>query len=289
MPAQDYNPFAKREQFGRTNLIVYKVLTIVSWLFVVITGAYYTFNKPHEHRHHHINHTIWGQNDHRRTSFSLNSVVISIYWVVTLVLQAHYVRYLWDADESYKTSAANVGSHFILHNTLTFGFIMLWVRGHFWLGEILLAINLFNLVLLYFRHSSYPRLIHIPIVSAPLAWTYVAMLWDGAAAVNAHNLPARVAGNIIIWGLLAIGGFYLLVFKDYSMGFELAILSLAIALGQLGTKALAIQWVLAFVIMGLLLIGSVVIAVPSVIGQRKEDLPQVVDEDRERAPLLDDH
>lgn len=52
------------------------------------------------------------------------------------------------------------------------------------------------------------------------------MLWDGAAAVNAHNLPARVAGNIIIWGLLAIGGFYLLVFKDYSMGFELAILSL---------------------------------------------------------------
>ncbi|KAK5070240.1 hypothetical protein LTR64_002079 [Lithohypha guttulata] len=289
MPAQDYNPFAKREQFGRTNLIVYKVLTIVSWLFVVITGAYYTFNKPHEHRHHHINHTIWGQNDHRRTSFSLNSVVISIYWVVTLVLQAHYVRYLWDADESYKTSAANVGSHFILHNTLTFGFIMLWVRGHFWLGEILLAINLFNLVLLYFRHSSYPRLIHIPIVSAPLAWTYVAMLWDGAAAVNAHNLPARVAGNIIIWGLLAIGGFYLLVFKDYSMGFELAILSLAIALGQLGTKALAIQWVFAFVIMGLLLIGSVVIAVPSVIGQRKEDLPQVVDEDRERAPLLDDH
>lgn len=41
--------------------------------------------------------------------------------------------------------------------------------------------------------------------------------------------------------------------------------------------------------MGLLLIGSVVIAVPSVIGQKKEDLPQVVDEDRERAPLLDDH
>lgn len=86
----------------------------MSWLLVVITGAYYTFNKPHEHRHHHHNHTIWGQNDHRPTPFALNSVVTSVYWLIILILQAHYVRYLWDADESYKTSAANVGSHFIL-------------------------------------------------------------------------------------------------------------------------------------------------------------------------------
>lgn len=69
-------------------------------------------------------------------------------------------------------------------------------------------------------------MIHIPIVSAPLAWTYVAILWDGAAAVNAQNLPARIVANIFIWGILAIGAFYILLFKDYTMGFELAILSL---------------------------------------------------------------
>lgn len=103
---------------------------------------------------------------------------------------------------------------------------MLWVRGRFWIAEILLIINLFNLIMLYFRHSTYPRLIHIPIVSAPLAWTYVAILWDGAAAVNAHNLPARIVANIFIWGILGIGAFYVLIFKDYTMGFELAILSL---------------------------------------------------------------
>lgn len=103
---------------------------------------------------------------------------------------------------------------------------MLWVRGHFWPGEVLLVINLFNLTLLYFRHPTYPRLIHIPIVSAPLAWTYVAILWDGAAAVNARNLPARIVANLFIWGILLLGAFFLLAFKDYTMGFELAILSL---------------------------------------------------------------
>jgi len=36
-----------------------------------------------------------------------------MYWIVVLVLQAHYVKYLYESDTSYKTSAANVGSHFI--------------------------------------------------------------------------------------------------------------------------------------------------------------------------------
>lgn len=130
------------------------------------------------------------------------------------------------ADRTYK------------HNLLTFGFIMLWVRGRFWIAEVLLIINLFNLIMLYFRHSTYPRLIHVPIVSAPLAWTYVAILWDGAAAVNAQNLPARIIANIFIWGILAIGAFYILIFKDYTMGFELAILSLGELLQRLVTHLL---------------------------------------------------
>jgi len=107
------NPFAKREEFGRSNLIAYKVLTIVTWLLVVITGAYYTFNAPPDCKHKHRCHSIWGQNDHRPTPFALNSVVTSMYWVVVLILQAHYIKYLYESDTSYKTSAANVGSHFI--------------------------------------------------------------------------------------------------------------------------------------------------------------------------------
>lgn len=107
------NPFAKREEFGRGNLIAYKILTIVTWLLVVIVGAYYTFNEPTDCDHKHRCHTIWGQNDHHPSPFALNSVVTSIYWVIVLILQAHHIRYLYHADTSYKTSAANVGSHFI--------------------------------------------------------------------------------------------------------------------------------------------------------------------------------
>ena len=102
---------------------------------------------------------------------------------------------------------------------------MLWVRGHFWPGELLLIVNLFNLTSLYFRHNTYPRFIHIPVVSAPLAWTYVAILWDGAAMVNARTLPARILANVVIWGILVLGAFFLLTFKDYTMGLALAIMS----------------------------------------------------------------
>jgi hypothetical protein len=93
--------------------MAYKVCTIVTWLLVIVSGAYYTFNAPVHCRHHHC-HTIWGQNDHRPTPFNLNSIVTSIYWVLTLILQGNYIRYLWSADTGYLNSSANVGSHFIL-------------------------------------------------------------------------------------------------------------------------------------------------------------------------------
>jgi Fungal protein of unknown function (DUF1774) len=112
------------------------------------------------------------------------------------------------------------------NNLFEFAFIMLWVRGWFWPGEIILIANLFNLTSLYFRHPTTPLFVHIPIVSAPYAWNYVAILWDGAAAFNARNLAARILANIVIWGILVIGAFFILTFKDYTMGFCFAILAL---------------------------------------------------------------
>jgi hypothetical protein len=103
---------------------------------------------------------------------------------------------------------------------------MLWVRGWFWIGEVLLILNLFNLTSLYFRHSKTPLFVHLPVVSAPYAWNYVAILWDGAAAVNATSLPARILANIVIWGILVLGAFFVFTFKDYTMGFSFAVLSL---------------------------------------------------------------
>ena len=44
--------------------------------------------------------------------------------------------------------------------------------------------------------------------------------------VNAHTIVARVFANIAIWGILVFGAFFVYTFKDYTIGFELAILSL---------------------------------------------------------------
>lgn len=149
-----------------------------------------------------------------------------------LILQGGYVWHLFSANTEWVTHAANVGSHFIVNNLLTFGFIMLYVRGYFWQGELLHIVNFFNLIFLYFRHSTTPRFVHIPVVSGPLAWTWVALFWNGAAMVHAHNLPARILANIFIWAILLFGAFFIIVFKDYTIGFELAILSLCKSLSK---------------------------------------------------------
>ncbi|KAF7505879.1 hypothetical protein GJ744_012501 [Endocarpon pusillum] len=291
MAVQEYNPFAKREKHSQRSLTTYKVLTIASWLLLAITVFYYTFNAPGDCKHGHDCHTIWGQNSRMRTPFALNSIVTSIYWIIVIIMQAGYVWHLFSSNETLVNSAANVGSHFIISNLLFFAFILLWVRSHFWPAELFLILNFVNLTSLYFRHSTTPRFIHIPVVSAPLAFTYVGILWCGAAAVHAHSLVARIFANIAIWSILLYGGFFLLAFKDYTMGFELAILSLALALAQLGTHVMALQWIFAFVIMGCLVVLSVVIGVPGIFGDENaiRHPGHVVEPDRERQPLLDDH
>jgi hypothetical protein len=64
---------------------------------------------------------------------------------------------------------------------------------------------------------------------------------------------------------------------------------IALALAQLATKVIAFQWIFAFVIMGVLFLGSAIIATPGVFGQDRSVRQEgaVVSEDREREPLLD--
>jgi len=144
---------------------------------------------------------------------------------VLFILQIGYVWHLFAANPTYVAAAANVGSHFIVHNLLLFGFINLWVRDYYWWGLLLLVINFANLSATYFRHPTTPPFIHLPVVSGPLAWNFVALYWDGAAAVHAHTLPARILANIAIWGILVYGLFFLLAYKDITMGFSLSVLA----------------------------------------------------------------
>ena len=131
--------------------------------------------------------------------------------------------YLWMGD--HVVVAANVGAHFIANNLLMFGFVMLWVHGHFWIGELLLLVNFANLTFLHHRHSTAPLLVHVPVITGPLAWTFVAIFWNGAAMVNAHTLAARITANVFVWTWLLYSLNFLVIWKDYTMGFAMSVLS----------------------------------------------------------------
>jgi len=281
------NPFSRHDEFSREAVLWYKVTTAITWLILVVTSVYYTFEPPHEGKG--AKRTIWGQNHAHPSPFTMNPIITSIYWLVLFILQLGYSWHLYSSESVYVAAAANVGSHFVANNLLLFGFIHLWVRSYLCLAELLLIINFINLSAAYFRHPTTPRFIHIPVVSGPLAWNFVALYWCGAVMVHAHNLPARIVANIFIWSILVYGVFFLAAFKDYTMGFELSILAAAIGVSQFLTKVIAFQWIFAFIIMALLFILSLAVGVPGLLG-REEPFAcgEIVSEDRERAPLLDD-
>jgi len=290
MAGYNLNPFARRESHPTQAVWTYKILTTLTWLLVTIATFYYAIHAPDDDKKS-WRHSIWDVNRLYRTPFALNIVITSIYWVVLFILQIGYVWHLFSSNADYVNAAAGVGSHFIFNNLLQFAFVMLFVRSHFIWAEVILVVNFFNLSSLYFRHNTHPRLIHIPVVSGPLAWTFVALYWNGAIAVNAHTLAARIAANVAIWGILVYGLFFLVVFKDYTMGFALSILSAALGVGQFLTKTIAFQWIFAFVIMAVLFVATLAGGIPGIFGKeisfRREQ--NVVPADQERAPLLDDH
>jgi hypothetical protein len=82
------NPFSRRDEFSSQHILIYKIATAVTYLLLLVTTFYYTFNAPHERNgepdHHgkHNNHhqsTIWGQNGLHPTSYSQNAIITSIY------------------------------------------------------------------------------------------------------------------------------------------------------------------------------------------------------------------
>lgn len=280
------NPFAKRETHSTASITTYKVLTTLTWLLSVVVSLYYAVNEPHDG--YTIRRRIWDQNYLYRTAFTMNSIIGNIYWLVMFVLQAGYIGHLFSRKTEVQHAAASVGSHFIINNLLHFAFVMLFVRSHFVWAELIIILNFINLSALYFRHSLYPRFIHLPVVSGPLAWTFVAIYWNGALMVKHPNhLVARIFGNIFIWSILAYGAFFIVAYRDYTMGFCLSTLAAAIGVAQFLVQTVAFQWIFSFIIMSLLFVGTVVVALPTV-QNKKQHNGTTAPADQERAPLLGD-
>lgn len=205
-------------------------------------------------------------------------------------MQIGYVLHLFSGSVEKVNAAAAVGSHFIFNNLLHFAFVMLFTRAHFGWAEVILIINFFNLSSLAFRHNTYPRFIHAPVVSGPLAWTFVAIYWNGAIAVPQNDhLVARIFANIFVWSILAYGLFFLVAYKDYTIGFWLSVLAAALGVAQFADKFVALQWIFAFVILAVLFSLSFVIAVSTWTGRELGFGKKSHDNgDAERAPLLAD-
>lgn len=283
-----YNPFAKRESHHRNSLITYQVLAVLSWLLVVVVGIYYSLHKPHDVKH---GHNIWKQADKHPTPFSQNTVITGIYWILLLLSQVSYVWHFFSRDTTLVTSAANVASHFILNNLLVFGFIMLWTRSHFWWAEVILIIQVLSNSSAYWIHRGSPPFVHWPAIAGPYAWSLTALFWNGAVAVHAHNLPSRIVANVFIWVIFLIGFTHIFTIKDYIFGYSLSILTLSLAVKQFDVKIIALQWIFAFVIFAVFLVGSIYVSSTTYAG-RNLWLRRVVEPesstDREREPLLND-
>ncbi|KAK4100254.1 DUF1774-domain-containing protein [Parathielavia hyrcaniae] len=264
------NPFAKRDSHSPASVLWYKVLTLASWLLSVVVTVYYTFEAPHDGKHH--RGTIWHQNDHHPSGFTLSPIITSIYWIALFLLQLVYISHLFSPSSSNSTNSVNaacsVGSHFILHNLLHAAFVALFVRSRFGWAEVLLALDFANLTSLYFRHNTYPRGIHFPAVSGPLAWAFVALCWNGAIMVpHQASLVARVFANVFVWAFLGYGLFFIVFYKDYTMGFALSVLSASLGVAQFLRQVIALQWIFAFTIMAVLFVMTVLVAVPAWTGR----------------------
>jgi hypothetical protein len=74
------------------------------------------------------------------------------------------------------------------------------------------------------------------------------------------------------------------------MGFALSVLAASLGVQQFLIKIIALQWIFAFVIMGVLFVATLAIAVPGIFGEqiRLRSVEEAAPTDQERAPLLDD-
>ncbi|KAI1339140.1 DUF1774-domain-containing protein [Xylariaceae sp. FL0016] len=278
------NPFAKRDSHTKNTIIAYKVLTTLSWVLSIVVSFYYTFHSPDDGVWK--RRRIWKQNDKYLTAFRMDHIIASIYWIVLFILQGGYVAHLYSGTIEKVNAACSVGSHFIINNLFHFAFVMLFVRSAFGWAELMIILNFVNLSSLYFRHPGYARFIHWPAVSGPLAWTFVAIYWNGAIMVpHANTLVARIFGNIFIWSILVYGLFFIFYYKDYTMGFNLSVLAAAIGVSQFFRQVIAFQWIFAFVIMAVLFVATVVVAIPAATGKDFK-FSRARQGDAERAPLL---
>ncbi|EMG49512.1 hypothetical protein SBY92_001293 [Candida maltosa Xu316] len=254
--------------YSEEELRTYKAVTVVT-LFLSLYGS--------------LKYTGVPEGDLSYTPFSASNILLFIYWGILYLWQIVFTASTFFPDEYRLSIISLVGWHFPVFNVLIYIWSEFFTAGHYILSEIVLLINFFNLLALYFNHKTFTvkpvvnwLLIHGPLTALPLSWVLFALFWNGAVMFHIHKLFGRILANIFIWDFLLVPGVFLLLFNDWAIGFSSAYLMFALAFGQLATKVFALQWIFAFVIAGILTVWSFIAMVAGGVRNAGE----------ERAPLL---
>ncbi|EEQ41765.1 hypothetical protein EJF18_80047 [Clavispora lusitaniae] len=268
---------------SQNDLLVHKVATILSWVLAVYaTFRYFVGRSPFDkHNPYHVGDT----------PYSSNLVFTLLYWAVLFLSQIAFVTqiFLPAADSSSVTNrnalTKLVGWHFTIFNLGVFVWTLLFVKHHYFWSEVILVLNFVNILSLYFTHKTYAItplsnwfLIHWPTAALPFSWLFYAIFWNGAVLFHVHKFVGRVIANITIWMFLFVPGFFLAVFNDWAVGLSSSALMFSLGVGQVITKAFALQWIFAFVIASVLLVLSLIVAVTGSLTKKSTDT--------ESAPLL---
>ncbi|KAL4949440.1 hypothetical protein BDW69DRAFT_75313 [Aspergillus filifer] len=283
-----YNIFERRESHPSNVITTYRVLVPLSWALVLGFGIFYSIHSPSDVD---TSHRIWPQFERRSTPFTLNTVVVAIYWVILLLAQIVYVAQLFSNDETAVHNAANAASHFIVNNLFVFGWIHTWTRNHFWPAEVILIAHFINQHVLFWRIRTLPPVSHVAVVAGPYAWTLFALFLTGSLAVYSHTPAAEIAANVFLWIIFVIGTAHIFTAVDDLLGYSLTLLAFGLAISQTERfHGHHLQWIFAWVIFAVFLAESLYVTYTKYSGRnvlfRSPGEPESTD--AERAPLLDD-
>ncbi|ODQ79896.1 hypothetical protein BABINDRAFT_161566 [Babjeviella inositovora NRRL Y-12698] len=237
------------------------------------------------------------------TPFTGNIIVLFVYWSLLYLLQIVFVAQIYFPGSHTNSTGVSgvistttrasltsvVGWHFTIFNFLTYLWTLTFHKEHYLTSEIILVLNLLNILALTINHKTSTIkplsnwiFIHLSTAALPFSWLLYAVFWNGAVLFHAQTgLFARIVANVLIWDFLFIPLFFVLIWKDWGIGLSSSLLTFGLGWGQLFTKVIALQWIFAFIISGILFVVSVITAFSQENGNGL-----LIGNDSEQAPLL---
>lgn len=274
------------EHQHQESLLTHKTVTILSFVVSAYYSIFYLGGRHglgHDHPFHAGN-----------TPFTANIFFIFSFWVVLTVLQLLFLVQFYAKDSRIVAQASSVTWHFTLFNLLQAYWAYLFSRkSSYWAAEVVVVLNFINVMSLYITHKPYAirplshwLAIHIPTTAMPLAWLLYTIFWNGAVMLHVHrSLVGRVLANILVWEFLAVPALFLILYRDWGFGLASSFLTWGLGVGQFFTRVIALQWVFAFIIAGLVFVLSIIVAVPSLAPAQLEAARQEVIRNEQAAVL----